>query len=156
MSIQRPITKKSYVTCKKPLNALCEKRLQSSMFKWPSFYYFLEFHCKILNSYAIYRCKKMVKIFNCYFYAKKVIALCLRVQFFLANSVYWLSKSKTKPPEKVITVCSLLLSFLCNFHYGSAFQLNSYKVMLRKDNEISYLPRHNLNKRNNGRQCSLK
>ena len=58
MSIQRPITKKSYVTCKKPLNALCEKRLQSSMFKWPSFYYFLEFHCKILNSYAIYRCKK--------------------------------------------------------------------------------------------------
>ena len=41
------------------------------MFKWPSFYYFLEFHCKILNSYAIYRCKKMVKILNCYLYAKK-------------------------------------------------------------------------------------
>jgi len=31
----------------------------------------LEFHCKILNSYAIYRCKKMVKILNCYFHAKK-------------------------------------------------------------------------------------
>ena len=87
MSMQRPITKKSYVTCKKPLNALSEKRLQSSMFKWPSFYYFLKFHCKILNSYAIYRCKKMVKILNCYLDAKKVMALCLRVQFFLANSV---------------------------------------------------------------------
>ena len=32
---------KSYVTCKKkPLNALCEKRLQSLMFKWTSFYNF--------------------------------------------------------------------------------------------------------------------
>ena len=85
MSIQRPITKKSYVTCKKPLNALCKKRLQSSMFEGPSFYYFLEFHCKILNSYAIYRSKKMVKILNCYLY---VMALCLRVQFFLAIPVY--------------------------------------------------------------------
>ena len=78
--------KKSYVTCKKPLNALCEKRLQSSMFKWPSFYY-LQFHCKILNSYAIYRYKKMVKILNCYLYVKKVIARYLRVQFFLAIPV---------------------------------------------------------------------
>ena len=52
------------------------------MFKWLSFYYFLEIHCKILKSYAIYRCKKMVKILNRYFYAKKVMALCLRVQFF--------------------------------------------------------------------------
>ena len=94
MSIQRPITKKSKVTCKKPLNTLCEKRLQSSMFKWPSFYYFLEFNCKILNSYAIYRCKKMVKILNCYLNAKKVMALCLRVQFFLANAVYILQKYK--------------------------------------------------------------
>ena len=41
------------------------------MFKWTSFYKFLEFHCKILNSYAIYRCKKMVRILNCYLYAKK-------------------------------------------------------------------------------------
>ena len=72
MSIQRPITKKSYVTGKKPLNALCKKRLQLSMFKWPSFYYFLEFHCKILNSYAIYRFKKIVKILNCYLNAKKI------------------------------------------------------------------------------------
>ena len=64
------------------MNALCEKRLQSSMFKWLSFYYFLEFHCKILNSYAIYCCKKMVKILNCNLYAKKIMALCLRVQFF--------------------------------------------------------------------------
>ena len=58
------------------------------MFKWTSFYNFLEFHCKILNSYAIYRCKKMVKILNCYLFAKKVMALCLREQFFLANPVY--------------------------------------------------------------------
>ena len=73
--------KKVTLPAKKPLNALCEKRLQSSMFKWTSFYNFLEFHCKILNSFAIYR-KKMVKILNCYLYAKKVMALCLRVQFF--------------------------------------------------------------------------
>ena len=65
------IQKKSYVTCKKTLNALCEKQLQFSMFKWTSFYNFLEFHCKILNSSAIYRCKKMVKILKCYLYAKK-------------------------------------------------------------------------------------
>ena len=95
MSIQRPITKKSYVTCKKPLNALCEKRLQSSMFKWPSFYYFLEFHCKILSSYAIYRCKKVVKILNCYLYAKKVMALCLRVQFFWPTLYMAFWKSET-------------------------------------------------------------
>ena len=88
MSIQRPITKKSYVTCKKPLNALCENRLQSSMYKLPSFYYFLEFHCKILNSYAIYRCKKMVNILNCYLDAKKFKALFLRVQFFWPSLYY--------------------------------------------------------------------
>ena len=82
MSIQRPITKKSYVTCKKTLSGLCEKRLQSSMFKWPSFYYFLEFHCKILN-------KKMVKILNCCLYAKKSYGTLPRVQFFLANLVCW-------------------------------------------------------------------
>ena len=41
--------KKVTLPAKKPLNALCEKRLQSSMFKWTSFYNFLEFHCKILN-----------------------------------------------------------------------------------------------------------
>ena len=59
------------------------------MFKWTSFYNFLEFYGKILNSYAIYRCKKMVKILNCYLYAKKkVLAICRRVQFFLANPVY--------------------------------------------------------------------
>ena len=29
----------------------------------------------------------MVKILNCYLYAKKVMALCLNVQFFLANPV---------------------------------------------------------------------
>ena len=63
--------KKVSLPAEKPLNALCEKRLQYSMFKWTSFYNFLEFHCKILNSNAIYRCKKMVKILNCYLYAKK-------------------------------------------------------------------------------------
>ena len=30
----------------------------------------------------------MVKILNCYLYAKKVMALCLRVQFFLAIPAY--------------------------------------------------------------------
>ena len=30
----------------------------------------------------------MIKILNRYLYAKKVMALCRRVQFFLANSVY--------------------------------------------------------------------
>ena len=72
MSIERPIIKKKVtLPAKKPLNALCEKRLQSSMFKWTSFYNFLEFHSKILNSYAKYHCKKMVKILNCCLYAKK-------------------------------------------------------------------------------------
>ena len=91
ISIKRPIIKKNYVTCKNALNALCEKRLQSSMFKWTSLYNFLEFHCKKNStSYAIYHCKKMVKILNCHLYAKKVMALFLRVQFFLANPVYLL------------------------------------------------------------------
>ena len=66
--------KKVTLPAKKPLNALCEKRLQSSMFKWTSFYNFLEFHCKILNSYAITQyivVKKMVKNLNCNLYAKK-------------------------------------------------------------------------------------
>ena len=63
--------KKVTLPAKKPLNAVCEKRLQSSMFRWTSFYDFLEFHYKILNSYATHRCKKMVKILNCYLYAKK-------------------------------------------------------------------------------------
>ena len=63
--------KKVTLSAKKTLNALCEKRLQSLMFKWTSFYKFLEFYCQILSSYAIYRNKKVVKILNCYLYAKK-------------------------------------------------------------------------------------
>ena len=71
MSIKTPIIKKEVtLPAKKTLNAFCEKRLQSSMFKWTSFYKFLEFHCKILNSYAIYRCKKIEKILNCYLNAR--------------------------------------------------------------------------------------
>ena len=88
MSIQKPIAKKSYVTCKKPLNALCEKRLQSSMFKWPSFYYLLEFHCKILNNYAIYRCKKLVKILHCYLYAKKSYGTLSKGAIFFWPTLY--------------------------------------------------------------------
>ena len=80
--------KKSYLTCKKPLNALCEKRLQCSMFKWPSFYYFLEFHCKILNSYAMYRCKKMVKILNCYLNAKKSYGTLSKGAIFFCPTLY--------------------------------------------------------------------
>ena len=68
---RRRIIKEVTLPAKKPLNALCEKRLQSSMSKWTSFYNFAKFHCKILNSYAIYRRKKIIKILNCYLYAKK-------------------------------------------------------------------------------------
>ena len=32
--------------------------------------------------------KKMVKILKCYLIPKKFMALCVRVQFFLANPVY--------------------------------------------------------------------
>ena len=32
--------------------------------------------------------KEMVKILKCYLIPKKAMALCLRVQFFLANPVY--------------------------------------------------------------------
>ena len=86
----RKVNYKKKVTspAKTPLNALCEKRLQSSMFKWTSFYYFLEFHCKILNSYAKYRCKKMVKILNCYLNAKKSCGTLSKGANFLANSVF--------------------------------------------------------------------
>ena len=34
----------------------------------------------------------MVKTLNCYLYAKRVMALCLRVQFFLAIPIYSLAK----------------------------------------------------------------
>ena len=47
MSIEKPIIKKVTLPATKPLNALCEKRLKSSIFKWTSFYDVLEFHCKI-------------------------------------------------------------------------------------------------------------
>ena len=89
MSIERPIIKKSYVICKKSLNALCEKRLQSSMFKWTSFHNFMEFHCKILNSYATYRCKKIVKILNCYLFAKKSYGTLSKVAIF-----FWPTQAK--------------------------------------------------------------
>ena len=62
------------------------------MFKWSSFYYFLEFHCKILNSYAINRCKKMAKILNCYLYAKKSYGTLSKGAIFLAISVYDFTK----------------------------------------------------------------
>ena len=90
MSIERPIIKKKVtLPAKKPLSALCEKRSQSSMLKWTSFYNFLEFHCKILNSYAIYRCNRMVKILNCYLYAKKSCGTLSKGAIFLANTVNW-------------------------------------------------------------------
>ena len=56
------------------------------MFKWTSFYNFLEFHRKILNSYAIYRCKK-ITILNCYLYAKKSYGTLSKGAIFLANPV---------------------------------------------------------------------
>ena len=48
----------------------------------------MEISNKILHSYAIYCRKEMVKIFKCYLIPKKVMTLCPRVQFFLANPVY--------------------------------------------------------------------
>ena len=57
------------------------------MFKWLSFYNFPEFHRKILNSYAIYRCKKTVKILNCYLHAKKSYSILSKGAIFLANPV---------------------------------------------------------------------
>ena len=47
----------------------------------------MEIFNKILQSYAMYCRKEMVKILKCYLIPKKVMALCLRVQFFLANPV---------------------------------------------------------------------
>ena len=47
----------------------------------------MEIFNKILHSYAIYCRKEMVKIFKCYLIQKKVMTLCPRVQFFLANPV---------------------------------------------------------------------
>ena len=40
----------------------------------------------------------MVKILNCYLIPKKVMTLCLRVQFFLANPVY--RKPYTRQPSR--------------------------------------------------------
>ena len=42
----------------------------------------------------------MVKILNCNLCAKKVMALCLRVQFFLANPVYTSNKIIKKNGRK--------------------------------------------------------
>ena len=48
----------------------------------------MEIFNKILHSYAMYCRKEVVKILKCYLIPKKVMTLCLRVQFFLANPVY--------------------------------------------------------------------
>ena len=47
----------------------------------------MEIFNKILHSYAMYCRKEMVKILKSYRIPKKVMTLCLRVQFFLANPV---------------------------------------------------------------------
>ena len=49
---------------------------------------------KILHSNAMYCRKEMVKILKCYLIPKKVIALCLREQFFLANPVLLQNKTR--------------------------------------------------------------
>ena len=48
----------------------------------------MEIFNKILHSYAMYCRKEMVKIEKVILFQKKVMALCLRVQFFFANPVY--------------------------------------------------------------------
>ena len=42
----------------------------------------MEIFNKILHSYAMYCRKEMVKILKCYLIPKRVMAICLRVQFF--------------------------------------------------------------------------
>ena len=48
----------------------------------------MEIWIKTLHSYAIYCRKEMVKILKRYLIPKKVMTLCPRVQFFLANPVH--------------------------------------------------------------------
>ena len=43
---------------------------------------------KILHSYAMYCRKEKVKSFKCYLIPKKVIALCLRVQYFFGQPCF--------------------------------------------------------------------
>ena len=57
---------------------------------------------KILHNYAMCCRKEMVKILKCYLIPKKVMAICPRVQFFLANPVV-LSRAAV---EKSFTVTS--------------------------------------------------
>ena len=52
----------------------------------------MEIFKKNLHSYAMYCRKEMVKLLKCYLIPKKVMALCLRVQFFLANAVFRLCR----------------------------------------------------------------
>ena len=63
----------------------------------------------------------MVKILNGYLYAQKVMDLCLRVQFLLANPiVLFLLKTEARlftsyhllPPSKKLGICLQLSSFL--------------------------------------------
>ena len=64
--------------------------LATRLFKWTSCHNFLEFHCKILNSNAIYRSTKMVKNLNFCLYAKKSYGtLSEGAIFFLAYPVYY-------------------------------------------------------------------
>ena len=109
--------KKVTLPAKKTLNALCEKRLQSSMFKWTSFYNFLEFHCKILNSFAIYRCKEMVKILNCYLYAKKSYGTLSKGAIFFGLPMYILYTYSLKFPAMVVSnlLCSDIFVIMTSF-----------------------------------------
>ena len=53
----------------------------------------------------------MVKILICYLHAKKVMALCLKVQIFLAKSMY--SKSSQKIENAVLKFLLFRVSDLC-------------------------------------------
>jgi len=66
----------------------------------------MEIFNKILHSYAIYCHKEMVKILKCYLISKKVMTLCPKVQFFLANPVRSNASLKT---EIVCNFAGLLL-----------------------------------------------
>ena len=76
----------------------------------------MEIFNKILQSYAIYCQKEMVKILKCYLIPKKVITLCLRVQFFWPT-LYKnkCTKKKNKRENKYAKFFEYLLHHnLCN------------------------------------------
>ena len=64
---------------------------------------------KILQSYAIYCQKEMIKILKCYLIPKKVMALCPRVQFFWPTLYKNKCTKKNKRENKYAKIFEYLL-----------------------------------------------